>query len=183
MIESWPTKKYNVIYADPPWSYSFKEPTASKGGSNGSGYSAGVDYYYKTMDLADIQNLPINDITEKDCVCFMWAVNPQLPEALDTMKMWGFTYKTTFTWHKERCKGMGYWFRGHTEFLLLGVKGHGIRAFRSLVHNIKILPVEQHSKKPDWFRSLIEEVTPELTRIELFARQKTNGWDVWGNEV
>lgn len=177
------SKKYSVIYADPAWSYDFKEPTASKGGAKGSGYSAGVNYYYGTMTTKQILELPVKNICEKDCVLFLWATNPLLPEALETMKAWGFKYKTMITWHKERCKGMGYWFRGHTEHILVGVKGN-VKAFRSLEHNIKKLPVEKHSKKPDEFRQMIEAVTGNLgNRIELFARNNHDGWDAWGNEV
>jgi len=175
-------KKYSVIYADPAWSYDFKDPTASKGGAKGSGYSAGVNYYYGTMTIEEILRLPVKDICEKNAVCFLWATNPLLPEALATMKAWGFKYKTCITWHKERCKGMGYWFRGHTEHLLLGTKGT-VKAFRSLEHNIKKLPVEKHSKKPNEFRKMIEVVTEGMTRIELFARQRCDGWDAWGNET
>lgn len=176
-------KKYSVIYADPPWSYNFKEPTASKGGAKGSGYSAGVGYYYGTMTTADILSLPISELAAKDAVLFLWVTNPMLQEGLDTMKKWGFKYKTMVTWKKLRCKGMGYWFRGHTEHILFGVRGN-VKAFRSLEHNIKELPVEQHSKKPDWFRELIERTTPHLQeKLELFAREKHEGWDVFGNEV
>jgi len=174
-------KKYSVIYADPPWSYNFKEPTASKGGSSGSGYSAGVDYYYGTMSIKQIMNLPVKNICDNDCVLFLWATNPLLPEALDTMKAWGFKYKTMITWHKLRCKGMGYWFRGHTEHILVGVKGN-VKAFRSLDHNIKQLPVQAHSKKPNEFREMIDKVSFG-NKIELFARNKSEGWDVFGNEV
>lgn len=177
------SKKYSVVYADPAWSYDFKEPTASKGGAKGSGYSAGVNYYYGTMTTKQILELPVKNICGKDCVLFLWATNPLLPEALETMKAWGFKYKTMITWHKERCKGMGYWFRGHTEHILVGVKGN-VKAFRSLEHNIRKLPVEKHSKKPDEFRQMIEAVTSNLgNRIELFARNNHDGWDAWGNEV
>ena len=183
-----PNKKYQIIYADPPWNYTYSSPTASPGGSRGKGYSSGVDYYYNTMSTKDICELPVNKLAEKDSVLFLWATNPFLPDAFQCVETWGFKYKTLFTWHKDRCKGMGYWFRGHTEHMLLGVRGK-IKAFRSLQHNIKKLPVEKHSKKPNWFRELIEEVTPRKTRIELFARKEEGlisihkGWDVWGNEV
>tara|TARA_R110000796_G_C14369346_1_gene413795 strand:+ start:83 stop:676 length:594 start_codon:yes stop_codon:yes gene_type:complete len=176
-------KKYEVIYADPPWSYKFNKPTASKGGAKGDGYSAGVNYYYDTMTMQEIKEMPINGIADKNAVLFMWATNPLLPEALETMKAWGFKYKTCITWKKERCKGMGYWFRGHTEHLLLGVKGK-VKAFRSLEHNIQAFPVEKHSKKPDWFRKLIEDNTIDMpNKLELFARQSINNWDCFGNEV
>ena len=178
-----PNGKYQVIYADPPWSYDCKEPTASKGGAKGSGYSGGVNYYYATMSTKEIMDMPIKNISADDCVLFLWATNPLLPEAMETMTRWGFKYKTTLTWHKLRCKGMGYWFRGHTEFLLFGVMGH-VKAFRSLEHNIKTLPVEQHSKKPHDFRILIDAVTVNMQpKIELFARERHVGWDTWGNEV
>lgn len=178
-----PNKKYQVIYADPPWSYNFSKPTASKGGSKGDGYSAGVKYYYETMTIDEIQKMPISKLCTSDCVLFLWATTPLLPEAFETVKKWGFKYKTTITWHKERCKGMGYWFRGHTEHLLVCVKGK-VKAFRSLEHNIIKLPVEKHSKKPDKFRNLINEVTRDMPhKIELFARQSSDGWDCWGNEV
>ena len=176
-------KKYEVVYADPPWSYKFNKPTASKGGSKGDGYSAGVNYYYDTMTMQEIKEMPLKELTAKNAVLFMWATNPLLPEALETMKEWGFKYKTCITWKKERCKGMGYWFRGHTEHLLFGVKGK-VKAFRSLEHNIQSFPVEKHSKKPDWFRKLIEDNTIDMpNKIELFARQNTKNWDVFGNEV
>lgn len=176
-------KRYSVIYADPAWSYDFKEPTASKGGARGSGYSAGVNYYYGTMTIEQIMKLPVAGICEKDAALFLWATNPLLPEALETMKQWGFKYKTMITWHKERCKGMRYWFRGHTEHILVGVKGK-VKAFRSLEHNIRKLLVEKHSKKPDEFRQMIERATGNLgNRVELFARNNHEGWDAWGNEV
>ena len=185
-------EKYKVIYADPPWSYKAKNPTASKGGAKGSGYSAGVNYYYDTMSIEDIQNMPIKELANKDSVLFLWAVNPLLPEAFATMRTWGFKYKTTITWHKMRCKGMGYWFRGHTEFLLLGVRGK-VPAFRSLQHNIIQHKVLKHSKKPSVFRETIEKVTVDLNpKIELFARDEHKGllegiseevlWDKFGNQ-
>lgn len=178
-----PNKKYKVIYADPPWRYSFSKPTASKGGNKGDGYSAGVNYYYDTMTLNEIKEIPINNLADRNAVLFLWATTPLLPEALETMKVWGFKYKSCITWKKERCKGMGYWFRGHTEHLLFGVKGK-IKAFRSLKRNVQEFPVEKHSKKPDGFRTIIELVTKRLNpKIELFARQRHDGWDAWGDEV
>jgi len=176
------SKKYQVIYADPPWSYNCKSPTASPGGAMGNGYSSGAEYYYPCMATKQICALPVPAIAEKDSVLFLWATNPFLPDAFSVMEEWGFKYKTLFTWHKERCKGMGYWFRGHTEHMLVGTRGK-VKAFRSLQHNIKRLSVEKHSKKPDWFRELIEGVTPNQSRVELFARQANIGWDVWGHEV
>ena len=128
-------EKYQIIYADPPYRYQFSRPTASRGGSRGNGYSGGVDYYYNTMAIEDIKMLPIRSLSQDNSALFLWATNPLLPEALAIMSAWGFDYKTNIIWHKDRCKGMGYWFRGHTELLLLGIKGR-VKAFRSLEHNI-----------------------------------------------
>ena len=179
-----PNKKYDVIYADPPWSYkssgtpAAKRPCLYRGDKPHS-----VNHYYDTMSLDEIKELNVNKISKDNAVCFLWVTNPMLPDGFEVLRAWGFKYKTCFTWHKERCKGMGYWFRGHTEHILLCVKGN-VTAFRSLEHNIKKLPVENHSKKPSWFRFLIENVTGEMTdRIELFARERAVGWDSWGNEV
>ena len=183
MTISFPNKKYQVIYADPPWNYNCKKPTASKGGAHGDGYSSGVNYYYKTMTTKQIKELPVKNICEKNCLLFIWSTNPFLPEAIEIIKLWGFKYKTTITWHKKSCKGMGYWFRGHTEHLLFAIKGN-VKAFRSLEHNIKELPVERHSKKPEEFRVMIDNVTFNFkNKIELFARQKVAGWDSWGDEI
>ena len=177
-------KRYSVIYADPAWGYessgtpAAKRPCLERGDKPHS-----VNHYYETMKPADIMNLPVSDICERDAVLFLWVTNPLLQEGLATMKQWGFKYKTMITWHKERCKGMGYWFRGHTEHILVGVKGK-VKAFRSLEHNIKKLPVEKHSKKPDEFRQMIEKATGNLgNKVELFARNNHEGWDAWGNEV
>jgi len=99
------------------------------------------------------------------------------------MESWGFKYITIITWHKTNSKGMGYWFRGYTEHLLFGKKGK-VKSFRSMVRNIQEAKTERHSKKPDKFRTLIESVTKGLNpKIELFAREKKQGWDSWGNEV
>lgn len=138
------------------------------------------------MSLDEIKELPIKKITNKDAVCFLWAVTPQLPQAFEVMKAWGFKYKTTITWHKSpgingHC-GLGYWFKGHTEHLLFGVRGK-VKAFKFQKPNVYLYPVIGHSVKPDIFRNLIEQATKQMSpRIELFARQPAKGWDVWGND-
>ena len=172
-------KKYQIIYADPPWSYRFTSPTGSKRPN----YANGASDYYETMTLEQIKALPVQEISDKNSALFLWATNPMMPEAFEVMEAWGFRYKTLLTWHKERCKGMGYWFRGHTEHLLFGIRGD-VKAFRSLNHNILKLPVGKHSEKPEEFRDLIDEATPNMNpKIELFSRKKVLGWDAWGNEV
>ena len=173
-------KKYNIIYADPPWSYN----VASKKGT-----SRGVaERYYNTMKLEDICNLPINKICE-NAVLFMWATFPNLPQALKVIEKWGFTYKTcAFTWIKKNKKsdslfwGMGRWTRANAELCLISTKGKPKRQ-SAKIHSVIISKIREHSRKPDEVRDKIIELCGDLPKIELFARQQVEGWDCWGNEV
>lgn len=173
-------KKYNVILADPPWSF-------RAWSSKGMGRSA--EQHYPTMRLEDIKALPVSDLAAGDCVLFLWATFPMLKEALEVIDTWGFTYKTVaFTWVKENRKspglfwGLGYWTRANAEICLLATRGSPKRQ-SAAVHQVILSPVEQHSKKPDAVRERIVALMGDVTRVELFARQETPGWDVWGNEV
>ena len=173
-------KKYNVILADPPWSF-------RAWSSKGMGRSA--EQHYPTMRLEDIKALPVSDLAAGDCVLFLWATFPMLKEALEVIYTWGFTYKTvSFTWVKENRKspglfwGLGYWTRANAEVCLLATRGSPKRQ-SAAVHQVILSPIERHSKKPDAVRERIVALMGDVTRVELFARQETPGWDVWGNEV
>jgi N6-adenosine-specific RNA methylase IME4 len=134
------------------------------------------------MSFDEIAKLPVKQIVMADAVLFLWVTNPLLPKQLAIMKAWGFEYKTLITWEKTNGKGGGYWFRGKTEHLALGVRGK-VKSFRSMVDNIHRYPVSRHSEKPEGFRRIIEKVTPNLNpKLELFARHSSAGWDIWGNE-
>jgi len=185
-------KKYQVLYIDPPWSYNTNgapashRPCLDKGDKPHS-----VNHYYKTMSLNDIKTLPIQNLTDKNAIIFMWATNPLLPEAFEVLKSWNLKYKTCFTWHKINSKGMGYWFRGYTEHLLLAIKGN-VKAFRCLEPNFKSTKVGKHSEKPVFFRELIEDVTSDYpAKLEMFARNEVSlfseqfnqKWDFFGNEA
>ncbi len=168
-------KKYQIIYADPPWRYDFSKDNADK-----------IEVHYPTMELSDIKNIWLNyeigDVDENS-VLYLWATAPKLLEALDVMKAWGFIYKTQAVWDKGWV-GMGYWFRGQHEILLVGTKGKFSPPQPSLRESSVFLEKKgKHSKKPDYFRNLISRQFPDKNKLELFARQKTEGWDVWGNEV
>ena len=171
-------KKYKIIYADPPWSYKNTNPTCKV---EKQPETCSVLHYYNTMTLGDIKNLPVVNIAEKDSVLFLWATTPMIQEALEVMKAWGFKYKTMITWEKTNNDCMGYWFRVCTEHLLVGTRGK-VKSFRSMERTCYHEKRGKHSRKPDYFRNLIESVT-HGNRIELFARGKTEGWNVWGNEV
>lgn len=170
-------RKYQIIYADPPWSYNDK--------MKGHG---GAETEYRTQDLEWIKGLGVKEIADKDCVLFLWAVSPLLPEALEVMKAWGFKYKTlAFVWSKEtkngkKVKNLGRWTMGNVELCILGVKGKPKRICRNIYQLVEAERTK-HSQKPNEVRNRIVELMGDLTRIELFSRQKTEGWDVWGNEV
>lgn len=141
------------------------------------------------MPVDDICALPVSDITADDALLFLWATFPKLPEAFKVIKAWGFNYKSVaFLWLKQNKSGkgwfygLGFWTRGNAEVCLLGTKGHPKRKSKS-VHQFIISPLRKHSQKPDIARDKIIELAGNLPKIELFARQKTNGWDVWGDEV
>lgn len=173
-------KKYNVIYADPPWSYQQwcnKKQGAAKA-------------HYETMKQKDNEELPVERIADKNCILFMWATFPKLQEALATIKAWGFEYKTIgFCWVKRNkngswFKGIGFYTKSNSEVCLIATKGKPPK--KSVHHTVSQLVEtvrEEHSKKPDEVRKRIVEFTGDVPRIELFARQAAAGWDCWGNEV
>ncbi len=141
------------------------------------------------MDIDEIKALPIGQLAATDCALFLWITFPCLYEALDVLDAWGFTYKTVaFVWVKQNRQsdglfwGMGYWTRANAELCILATRGRPRRKSAG-VHQIILSHVEQHSKKPDEARDKIVALMGDLPRIELFARQKSPGWDVWGNEV
>lgn len=141
------------------------------------------------MSIDELCALPVETLAEKDCLLFLWATFPQLPEALRLIRAWDFTFKTVaFVWLKLNKKsptwfyGLGYWTRGNAEICLLAKRGKPKRRSAG-VHQFIISPVEEHSKKPDVTRDKIIELAGDLPRVELFARQKAPGWDVLGNEV
>ena len=170
-------KKYQVIYADPPWSY-----------DNKSLNRGGAERHYKTMANDELCRLDINKITDDNCVLFMWATFPKIKDALELIDAWGFTYKTNaFTWVKRNKKspswfwGMGRWTRSNAEICLLAVKGKPKRVDMG-VHSVIDSPIMEHSKKPPETRDSIVRLCGDVPRIELFARQHFDGWDCWGNE-
>ena len=172
-------KKYSIIYADPPWKYG--------GGKNKNFRGLAVDHY-QTMKTNDICNLPISNIAD-NAVLFMWTTFPQLNEAFKVASAWGFEYRTNaFTWVKLNrngtpFSGLGFWTRSNAEICLIFTKGNYPRRLSKSVSSVIISHREEHSKKPDEARKRIVELMGDLPRIELFARQKVDGWDCWGNEV
>ena len=186
-MKRFPKKKYSIIYADPPWGYSDK--------ANGTGARGGAELHYSTMTIVDICNLPVNTITNPNALLFLWCTWPMINEGMRVIESWGFEFKTCgFVWVKANKRyqegdlfkpffGLGRYTRSNTEFCLIGKKGKGIKRKDASVHQIIHTPIEGHSKKPDLARDKIVQLCGNVSRIELFARQKTKCWDVWGNEV
>ena len=172
-------KKYQIFYVDPPWNYADQ------------GCQGTMANHFKGMTSIELQDMgtKIKEISDKNCILFMWATYPMLADALWLIGEWGFEYKSiAFQWLKLNKKngkpfyGLGRWTRGNTEPCLLATKGKPKRISASIFQLIQT-PRGRHSEKPAIVRDKIIELMGDLPRIELFARQKTEGWDVWGNEV
>jgi N6-adenosine-specific RNA methylase IME4 len=179
-MESIPEMKtYQLIYADPAWSYNDK----CHSGQRGAGYK------YPCMTLNDICNLPIPDMAAENCLLAMWWVPPMPEEAIRVVNAWGFKLKTMcgFTWYKttkngHRHFGMGNWTRANAENCLFAVRGKPKRV-SAAVSQMIVAQVRQHSQKPDEARNRLVQLIGDVPRLEMFAREATLGWDVWGNQV
>ena len=177
-------KKYNTIYADPPWQF-----------QNRTGKVAPEHKRltrYETMSLPDIKALPIAEIADDKAHLYLWVPNALLPDGLAVMDAWGFEYKGNIVWEKIRKDGMpdgrgvGFYFRNVTELLLFGIKKNSapnrtLGPARSQVNLIRSQKRE-HSRKPDEIVPIIESCSLP-NRIELFARGDREGWDMWGDQA
>jgi len=140
------------------------------------------------MSEKDIANLPIKELADKDCALFLWTIDSHLKHSLDIIEQWGFTYKTVaFVWakttkHNKWHFGQGYWTRKNPELCLLATRGNPKKASWA-VRQLVVSQVREHSRKPDEIRESIVQLMGDVPRIELFARTKTPGWDVFGNEL
>lgn len=175
-------KKYNVIYADPAWKY-------NKGVFQDSGRGDRL-LPYQTMSIEEIKALPINTISDKDCACFMWVTDSHLKQGIEVLEAWGFKYKTiAFIWKKitnkgNTCATVGAWTMKNCEICLLGTKGNMLK-HKVSNNTFQLIEAErtENSKKPMETRTKIESIFPNLPRVELFARQKVEGWDAMGFDV
>jgi len=183
--------KFSILYVDPPWQN-------RNGGSQGAACNI-----YNTMSIKDLCDLPVSKIGNLDSFLFLWACWPMLPEALELMKTWGYEYKTGgFVWIKARKNfnpdqlsfmpyesleedsffGLGNYTRANSEVCLLGRRGGPERAAAD-VFQVIFAPLTRHSEKPPETRDRIVRLCGDLPRIEIFARQKAEGWESIGNEI
>ena len=164
-----PDGEFDVIYADPPWSYDHDD--------NPRG---GVAKHYDTMDIKDIKALDVP--AAEDAVLYMWGTVTHVPEAVDVIRAWGFEHKTQAVWDKQHF-GSGWWFRGQHELLYVATRGDVSpppeHARRSSVFRA---PRGEHSAKPEVVRTHIEKAHPNARKLEMFARDGKVGWELWGDE-
>lgn len=167
--------KYKTIIADPPWQYRNKR--------TGGSMKSGAEHHYPVMSIEELCFMKgfINDLAEKDCLLFLWITSPKLNEVFQVVEAWGFEYKTSMIWVKTRSLGMGFWFRVQYELCLICTRGK-IKPFYMPTPNLFFAPRTRHSRKPERFFQLIDPIIPRPA-IELFAREKREDWDSWGNEI
>jgi N6-adenosine-specific RNA methylase IME4 len=176
-IRALPDRRYGLIYADPPWQFEVY--------SRETGLERDASNHYPVMTLDAIKALPVPSIAAPDCVLALWGTAPMILHAFATMASWGFEYKSQAVWVKDKI-GLGFWFRGKHEILLIGTRGHppapapGMN-FPSVIE----APTHEHSRKPDRVREILEAYFPTVPKVELFARAGAirPGWDRWGAEA
>jgi N6-adenosine-specific RNA methylase IME4 len=167
---------YDVVVIDPPWPFKTRSP---------KGQRKSPSMQYRVMTLAEIMELPVRELLKDDAVVYLWTTGPLLDEAIATLKAWGITYAAHFAWRKVSDNGKmqwgtGYWARSCHETVLLGTVGKP-RCFGlpSCFDGVR----REHSRKPEEFYHMITNRTPGLRRADLFARERREGWDAWGDEV
>jgi N6-adenosine-specific RNA methylase IME4 len=176
-----PNKKYKIIYVDPPWEYRDKRDVHPR-------LSGGATVHYETMATEEIKKMPVNLIADNDCIIFLWVTFPNLKDGLEVMESWGFKYKTLgFSWIKLNEDGtpffgIGYYTKSNCEVCLIGTKGKP-QIINNFVSSVILSKRKEHSRKPDEIRRKIVQLCGELPRIELFARQRYEGWDSWGKQL
>jgi N6-adenosine-specific RNA methylase IME4 len=162
-------KRYSVIMADPPWD------VQQKG-------AYGAEHHYELMTLDRIKAMPIADLAAKNAHLWLWVTNATLRDGYDVMESWGFTPRSPLTWIKPRIT-LGVYLRNATEHLILGTRGRAPVKFKSQP-TWMFAPLQEHSHKPEEQYAVIDRVSgTDGPRLELFARRRQPGWDVWGNEV
>ena len=161
---------FGVIYADPPWRYDFAQAG-----------SRAIENQYPTMSDDEICAMEVP--AAKDAILYLWTVAPRLDAGLAIVKSWGFQYKTCAVWDKVKV-GMGYWFRGQHEILMVGTRGKVSPPPQALrISSVIRCPRGRHSAKPDIVRDKIAEWYPDVPKLEMFSRLKRPGWEVFGNQV
>ena len=172
-----PAGGYGAILIDPPWNYDMYSK---------KGHAKSPHAHYDCMTIKEMALIPVSAMAARDCLMWMWATWAMLPQAMELMDAWGFTFKTGGAWHKKTVHGKdafgtGYIFRSASEPFLVGTTGQP-KTTRS-TRNIIEAAVREHSRKPDVTYTMIEDLMPGVRKLEMFARQSVKGWDSWGLET
>lgn len=168
---------YEVIYADPPWDYNGKTQHTSI-----KAVQSAKDHY-PCMTLDELKALNVKGVAAANSICFLWTSSPHLPQAIELLSAWGYSYKTiAFIWDKQKTNP-GYYTLSQCEICLVGKRGtipkeRGSRKERQFISEMR----GRHSAKPEEVRNRIERMFPTQKKLEMFARHKKDGWDVFGNE-
>jgi N6-adenosine-specific RNA methylase IME4 len=185
-----PTQRYGILYADPPWDYGGKmqfdksSRRAEAMDWSKSIFISSATFKYPTLKLEELKRIPIEEIVEEDSLLFMWVTNPHLAQGIELGQAWGFEYRTVaFVWDKM-VHNPGKYTMSYCELCLVFKRGRipGPRGTRNEKQLVRV-PRGDHSAKPDDIRKAIERMFPAQQKIELFARRKPEGWDVWGLDV
>jgi N6-adenosine-specific RNA methylase IME4 len=176
-IRALPDRSFGLIYADPHWRFEVY--------SRETGLERDAANHYAVAPLEKIKNLAIPSIAAADCVLALWGTSPMIEHAFATMTAWGFTYRSQLVWVKDKI-GLGFWFRGKHEILLIGTRGHPPAPAPGMnVPSVLVAKVREHSRKPDEAYEILEAYFPTVPKVELFARASTSrpGWEHWGAEA
>ena len=185
-----PNRKFDIIYADPPWDYNGKlqfdhsSTDAERIDLSKKIFISSASFKYPTLKTSELMKLPVRDISKDDCLLFMWTTNPHLTQAIELGQAWGFEYRTVaFIWDKMN-HNPGQYTLSNCELCLVFKRGRipqprGARNIQQLIRS----PRKEHSEKPIEVTRAIEKMFPTQERIELFARRKIEGWSVWGLDV
>lgn len=182
-----PPQSYDLIMADPPWSFELRSE---------KGEEKSPQAHYATMTIEDIAALPVADLARETCLLWLWATAPMLPQQIDVLRAWGFSFVTSGTWVKHTVRdklffGTGYFLRNAHEPFLIGARGNPPMPEPRNVRSVVIGQVREHSRKPDTAYAAAERLTTgfdahkagTLRRVELFSRTSRKGWDAWGDEA
>lgn len=173
-IATEPTGKYRVIYADPPWKYGDSRESLEG--------TTGASAHYPSMTISELCAMPVTEWADDDAVLFLWVTSPLLFESQTVFRAWGFSYKACFVWDKIK-HNLGHYNSVRHEFLLVCTRGSCVPDIPKLFDSVQSIERTDHSVKPKEFREMIDHLYPKGARLEMFARQPTEGWEVYGNEV
>jgi N6-adenosine-specific RNA methylase IME4 len=176
-IRALPERRFGLIYSDPPWRF---EPYSRE-----TGLERDASNHYPVMTLEKIKALDVPSIAANDCVLALWGTSPMIKHAFETMAAWGFEYRSQAIWVKDKI-GLGFWFRGKHEHLLIGTRGHPPAPAPGMnFPSVFEAKIREHSRKPDEAYAILEAYFPTVPKVELFARTRTArpGWEHWGPEA